>query len=158
MNGLLVRMFSALFAGIVGLFMLFWALERVALTATQAKQMGSEATPGWHVYALLFGGLVVVNLATFFALTHWSRYLQDHPRTKQLAVVLQVSVLAAAGSALIAGIAVHSDKVLSHNPVPMAVNAGYIAYEVLFSTIVISALVLLAVRWSPGFRRRPIED
>jgi len=156
-NGLLVRMISALVTGIGGLFMLFWGFERIALSATQAVQRGVEFDPPSHVVALLFSGLALVNVATFYALTTWSRYLQAHPNTKQLAVALQMSVLTASGYALIAGVAAHSKAVRSQSPVDMAVNAGYIAYEVLFATIVISALVLLAVRWSPGFRRRPIE-
>jgi len=158
MSAFLWRMIGSLVAGMIGLAMLFWALELTSLAALEGEQQGTDGKPGAGVYALLFAGLVVINLATFSALTRWSRYLREHPSTKQPPVILLVSVLILAGAALITGVAVHSDWVHSQATVPTTVQQGYIAYAMIFATIGVATLVLLAVRWSPGFRRRPIED
>ena len=158
MSGFLWRMAGALVAAVIGLAMLFWALEQTALAAFGASLNGSDARPPTHVYLLMFAGLIVINLATFYALTHWSRYLREHPDTKQLPVALLVGVLVLAGTILVIGVSVHSTWVHAQTTVPDAIPQGYIAYQVVFASIAIVALVLLAVRWSPGYKRRPIED
>jgi hypothetical protein len=149
---------GALVALMIGLSMLFWALEQTSLTAFEASSTGQDLRPGTQVFLLMFAGLVVVNLSTFYALTRWSRYLREHPKTKQLPVALLVAVLVAAGAALVWGIATHSDYVRTQDVVPAGPAQGYIAYQVVFATVIIATLVLLAVRWSPGYKRRPIED
>jgi len=157
-SGFVWRMAGALVACIIGLCMLFWALEVTALTAFQASDTGGDSRPSTGTYLLLFAGLVMINLATFYALTHWSRYLREHPGTKQPPVILLVSIVVVGGAALVLGVATHSDWVRAQDPIPMDPRQGFIAYEVMFAIVVIATLVLLAVRWSPGFRRRPIED
>jgi hypothetical protein len=157
-SAFLWRMIGSLVAGLFGLAMLLWALELTSLAALEGAQNGTDGRPDTGVYLLLFAGLVVVNLATFSALTRWSRYLREHPRTKQLPVVLLVGVLILMGTALVIGVAIHSDWLHAQAEAPTTVSQGYIAYQVVFGTIAIATLVLLAVRWSPGFRRRPIED
>ncbi len=158
MSGFLWRMIVALVAGVIGIAMLFWALEETALAAYAASLTGGDATPAASTYVLMFAGLVVVNLATFYALTRWSRYLREHPRTKQLPVILLVGAMLLAGAAVVIGIAVHSDWLHAQEVAPTQVRQGFVAYEVVFSTFVVATLVLLAVRWSPGYKRRPIED
>ncbi|MES1171253.1 MAG: hypothetical protein ABUL56_02720 [Actinomycetota bacterium] len=158
MSGFLWRMAAYLVAGVIGLAMLFWALELTALAALEGAEVGVRARPESGVYLLLFAGLVIINLATFSALTRWSRYLREHPNTKQLPVVVLVAVLMAAGAALVIGIALHTDWLKAQDTVPMTVAQGFIAYEVVFATIAVATLVLLAVRWSHGYKRRPIED
>lgn len=158
MSGFLWRMVGALIGLVVGLCMLFWALEVTSLAAFRAADAGGASRPTTGTYLLMFAGLVLVNLATFYALTHWSRYLHEHPGTKQLPVAPLVGVLVLAGGAMVFGVATHSDWVRAQAAVPTDVRQGFIAYEVVFATIVVTTLVLLAVRWSPGFRRRPIED
>ena len=156
MSGFLWKMLGALVAGMFGLGMLFWALELTSLASLEASAQGGDASPSKGVYALMFAGLVLVNLATFSALTRWSRYLREHPETKQLPVALLVGVLVLAGGALVTGIAIHSDWVRQQDPIPTTVQQGFIMFEVLFATIAVATLVLLAVRWSPGYKRRPI--
>ena len=158
MSGFLWRMAAYLVAGVIGLAMLFWALELTVLAALEGAEDGVRARPESGVYLLLFAGLVIINLATFSALTRWSRYLREHPNTKQLPVIVLVAVLMAAGAALVIGIALHSDWLKAQDTVPTTVAQGFIAYEVVFATIAVATLVLLAVRWSPGYKRRPIED
>src|SRR6478735_9019373 len=152
MSAFLWRMIGSLVAGMFGLAMLLWALELTSLAALEGSQNGTDGRPDKGVYLLLFAGLVVVNLATFSALTRWSRYLREHPRTKQLPVALLVGVLILMGAALVIGVAIHSDWLHAQAEVPATVSQGYIAYQVVFGTIAIATLVLLAVRWSPGFR------
>lgn len=158
MSGFLWRMGGSLVAGMIGLFMLFWALELTSLAALHGSQTGADPHPPATTYLLMFAGLVVVNLATFYALVRWSRYLREHPKTKQLPVAALVGVLILAGSAVVIGIAIHSTWVHAQATIPAAPTQGFIAYEVVFATVVIATLVLLAVRWSPGYKRRPIED
>lgn len=158
MSGFLWRMAGSLVAGMIGLAMLFWALELTALAALDGSQGAGDGRPDTGTYLLMFAGLVVVNLATFSALTRWSRYLREHPHTKQLPVILLVTVLIVVGALLVIGVAIHSDYLHSQDVAVDAVSQGYIAYQVIFGTVAIATLVLLAVRWSPGFRRRPIED
>jgi len=158
MTGFLWKMAGSLVAGMFGLAMLFWAFELVSLASFEAAQTGGDASPASGVYALLFAGLVVINLATFSALMRWSRYLRDNPQIKQFPVAVLVAVLILAGGALVMGVALHSDWVREQPTVPTTVQMGFILYEVLFATIAVATLVLLAVRWSPGYKRRPIED
>ncbi len=86
MSGFLWRMAGALVGVMIGLAMLFWALELTSLAALNASDTGSDPHPPTSTYLLMFAGLVLVNLATFYALTRWSRYLREHPNTKQLPV------------------------------------------------------------------------
>ena len=158
MSGFLWRMAGSLVAGMIGISMLFWALELTSLAALDAAKNGADPHPPTSTYLLMFLGLVVINFATFYALIRWSRYLREHPNTKQLPVIVLVSVLILTGAAVVAGVAIHSSWTHSQETVPMAVNQGFIAFEVIFATLMVATLVLLAVRWSPGYKRRPIED
>lgn len=158
MSGFLWRMAGALVAGVIGLAMLFWALEETSLAALEASKSGGSARPSAGTYLLMFAGLVVINLATFYALSRWSTYLREHPHTKQLPVAALVAVMLVAGAAVVLGVAIHSDWVHEQPTVPVAPNQGFIAFSVVFATVVVATLVLLAVRWSPGYKRRPIED
>ena len=158
MSGFLWRMIGSLAAGMVGLAMLLWALELTSFAALEGARTGTDGRPDTGTYLLMFAGLVIVNLATFSALMRWSRYLREHPRTKQLPVILLVGVLILMGAVLVVAAAIHSDWLHAQSTVPTAVSQGYIAFQVIFGTVAIATLVLLAVRWSPGFRRRPIED
>lgn len=158
MSGFLWRMAGSLVALMLGLAMLLWALELTSLAAMQGAQDGTDGRPETSVYLLMFAGLVIVNLATFSALMRWSRYLREHPSTKQLPVAVLVAVLLFAGAALVTGVAIHSDWLREQPTVPTAVQQGFIFYQMIFATIAVATLVLLAVRWSPGYKRRPIED
>ena len=158
MSGFLWRMAGALVAGVIGLSMLIWGLELIAIASLQAADLGTSAQPGTGAYLLMFLGLVVVNLATFYALTHWSRYLREHPKTKQFPVAILVGVLVFAGAAIVFGVATHSTWMGDQEAATLVPRQGFVAYEVVFATVVIATLVLLAVRWSPGYKRRPIED
>jgi uncharacterized membrane protein len=151
-------MAGALVALVIGLSMLVWGLELIAIAALQGNANGTDARPAASTYLLMFIGLVVVNLATFYALTHWSRYLREHPKTKQFPVAILVSVLVLTGAAIVYGVATHSAWMGEQDAATLVPRQGFVAYEVVFATVMIATLVLLAVRWSPGYKRRPIED
>lgn len=152
MKALLTKMFSALAAAIVGEAMLFWALERSALVSLEGSTMGHDGRAPFSIYVTLFVGLLLVNFSVFFALTQWARYLREHPGTPQLPVWFLFSIAGVAGAALITGIANHSAYIQSLDTVPMDVSQGFIAYQVVTGTLVLVPLVLLAVRWAPGYR------
>jgi hypothetical protein len=141
-------------AGIVGLTMVMWGLERVALVDAAVRLKGeSIAMPG-HVYVLVFVGLVLVSLAVAVAVTTWGGVLKENPDTRQVPVWALMVVMAVAGGAGLTGLAVHSSYVRSLEEVPTVVSQGYIAYQVLAVSILLVALVLMGVRWAPGYRPR----
>ena len=90
---------------------------------------------------LLFLGLVIVNLATFYALTHWSRYLREHPKTKQFPVAILVGVLVFAGAAIVFGVATHSTWMGEQDAATLAPRQGFVAYVVVFAAVVIATQI-----------------
>lgn len=153
------RMAGAFAAGVLGLVWLFWALERTSLVAFAARDSGTIMQPPTITYVMMFVGLILINFAVFYALTEWSRYLRRNPDTWQLPVWLLFSVAAVSGAALITGLANHSAFVQSHDVIPMEINHQFIAFQVVMAALVLVSLVLLGVRWSPGYRPQlPRED
>lgn len=150
------RMFAvlgaSLVAAVVGLYMLFWALERSALLSFRATAEGQPLSLPMYVNIIMFAGLILVNFALFFGLVQWSRYLRQHPRTYQLPVWALFSVVVVAGAALITAMANHSAYVQSYDPIPMDISEGFVVFQVCMGTLVLTALVLLGVRWAPGYR------
>lgn len=143
---------SALAGAIVGLTMFFWALEHSSLLAFHAAARGEPMQVPLPVSALMFSGFIVANFALFFGLVQWSRYIRKHPRTYQLPTGALFSVVVVAGALLITALANHAAFVRSHDPIPMDVSSGYVAFQVVMGTMVLTSLVLLGVRWSPGYR------
>ncbi len=155
MSRFLWKMGGSVAVAMLGLAMLFWGLERTSLLSFASLQSGVEQSPPMRVYLLLFAGLLLVNFAVFYSLDRWSRYVRAHDDVKHLSAWLLVSMSVLAGGALVTGLAVHAGWVRTRNPIPTEVNQGYIAYQVVFATFVLIPLVLLAVRWSPGYKRQP---
>lgn len=149
------RMAGLLVAAMIGLAMLFWALERTTLVAL-ADDAGA-ARPPFTVYLTMFLGLVVTGFAVLFAVVRWSRYLGEHPDTKQLPLWFALALLVLAGGALVAGIALHAAWMNGQDPAPTLVNDGIILFEVLMGTLALVPLVLVSVRWAPGYARRTSE-
>lgn len=151
-------MTGALAAGIMGQIMLFWAIERTSLVAFEASVHGQAERAPFSTYVVMFLGLIILNFSVFFALTHWSRYLRRNPDVKQLPVWLLFSVAVVASAALLTGIANHSAFIQSHEVIPMRVDFEFIAFQVAMGTLVLLPMVLLAVRWSPGYRHYPVDE
>ncbi|WP_156165352.1 hypothetical protein [Demequina rhizosphaerae] len=147
MSGFLWRMGGALALGVLGLTLVFWQLEHASLYA-----FAGLGRPSTAVYALLFTGLVLVNVSVFYMLTRWSRFLRAHPETRQLPPWFLVGVIVLSGAVLVTGIAVHAGYLRSLDPLPMDISQGFVAFEVSFASLVLVPLVLLAVRWSTGYR------
>ena len=157
MTGLLWRLAGALSVGVIGLYMTFCALERAALSSLAAAP-GEPGRPPSGTYLLLFGGLAILNLATFFALTRWHRFVRANPGMKQALVWLLIAIMIFAGIMLVTGVAVHSGWARSQEELPMNINQGFVVYAVFFSAMALVCLVLIAVRWSPGYKRRTLES
>ncbi|WP_062287313.1 hypothetical protein [Demequina phytophila] len=149
MKAFLWRMGGAAALGMLGLTLVFWQLEHASLYAFAGLGRPSPA-----VYALLFAGLLLVNVAVFYALNRWGRFLHEHPETRQLPPWFLVSLIVVAGAVLVTGIAVHAGYLRSLDPLPMTISQGFVAFEVSFAGLVLVPLVLLAVRWSAGYRNR----
>ncbi|WP_297084570.1 hypothetical protein [uncultured Demequina sp.] len=148
---LMRRMGVTLAIGLTGLTMLMYALERTSLIVFAE---GSGTNPPVRIYLTLFAGFVIVNLCTFFALSQWARYLRFHPETKQLPLWFLVALLLLSGAALLTAMANHAGYLRSLDAVSVDPNGGYIAFQVVFGALLIVSLVLLAVRWSPGYKNR----
>ncbi|WP_062301170.1 hypothetical protein [Demequina subtropica] len=148
MSGFLWRMGGALALGLLGLTLVFWQLEHAQLYAFAGLGRPSPA-----VYALLFAGLLALNVAVFYALTRWSRFVREHPDTRQLPPWFLIGIAVVSGGVLVTGIAVHAGYLRSLDPLPMTISQGFVAFEAVFAGLALVPLVLLAVRWSTGYRR-----
>jgi len=152
MSRLLWSVGGLLAAGVIGLSMLFWALERTVLVSYAA---GADANPPLRIYVLLFVGLSISSIAGFFALLRWSRYLRDHPGTPQAPVWLLVIVGGLAVAALVTASATHAAYIRSLSVVPVDPNQGYIAFQASMGAVIGICLVLLGARWAPGYKHVP---
>ena len=157
MKQLLWRMGGALAAGVLGLYMTLSALERTALTSLASPGGGAERPPA-GTYLLMFVGLALLNVATFFALTQWSRFTRANPDVRKAPVWLLILIMMFAFGMAVIGVAVHSAWVGEQTPVPTDLNQGFILFQVFFCALALVCLVLISVRWSPGFKRSMVED
>lgn len=157
MSRFMWKMAGALAASLLGMGMLFWALERTSLIALADGGNAETARAPFSVYVAMFTGLVLLSLAVLFAVIQWSRFLRAHPDTPQLPWWLAICILAVAFASLLAGFAVHAAWLLDQDPVPTVVNDGFIMFEVLMGALVLIPLVLVGVRWAPGYKHQAVE-
>jgi uncharacterized membrane protein len=143
----------ALGALAAGLAMILAGIERTQLISTEADRQGTEAVIPGSVYVFLVVGVVLLNLAAFSGLTIWSRHLRAHPETREAPVWILLMIIVIAGGLGLAGYAVHSGDIASHDVIPSDVNWGFIAVETLLATIATAVLIILGARWTP--RHRP---
>lgn len=142
--------------------MLLWGLELAALAKAAPLVEGAAGAGGesgsvpTSAYVLVFSGLVLVGLAVYGALTTWGGFLKDNPETRQIPVWLLLAITVVSASAGLLGFAAHWGYIRSLDVAPTAVNEGYIAYQVMVSVAVLASLVLLGVRWAPGYRPRAL--
>ena len=154
MTHTLGKLGGCLATGIAGLTMVMWGLERVALVDAAVRLEGEPIATPTHVSVLIFVGLVLVSLAVACAVTTWGGVLKANPETRQVPAWVLIAVMAVAGGAGLTGLAKHSGYVRALEVAPTAVSHGYVAYEVLALSVLLVALVLLGVRWAPGYRPR----
>lgn len=152
LSRLLWTLGGLLAVGMIGMSMMFWALERTVLL-TFADGAGSE--PPFRIYMILFIGLSAMSLSGFYALLHWSRYLRENPETTQAPVWLLAIVGALAVAALVTAVATHAAYIRSLDVVPVDPNQGYVAFQVVMGTLIGVALVLTGARWAPGYKHVP---
>ncbi|WP_430867148.1 hypothetical protein [Demequina aurantiaca] len=154
MSAFMWKMAGALVAGLIGLGMLFWALESTSLIALADGGNAETSRAPFSVYVVLFLGLLLVIFALLFAVVRWSRFLGESPETGQLPLWLAFTIVAVAGAALVVGTATHAAWLQEQDPVPMVVNEGFVLFQVLMTALVLIPLVLVGVRWAPGYQRR----
>lgn len=154
MSAFMWKMAGALVAAVIGLGMLFWALETTALIALADGGNAETARAPYAVYLTLFAGLLLVFFSLFYALVRWSKFLGEHPGTKQLRLWIAIAIGLAAGVALFAAFATHAAWLGDQDPVPMDVNQGFILFEVLMGALFLVPFVLVGVHWAPGYRPR----
>lgn len=152
-SSMVKRALGALVLGVAGLTMLLYALEQSSLRAFAASQTGISSRPSAGVYLTLFLGLVAVSLSTCWIVQQWSAYVRQHPEVKHLPAWFLIVLIVVPGGGLIYSIASHAAYIRSLDQVPAEPNLGFVAFQVIMAALVIIALVLLVVRWSPGYKR-----
>ena len=157
MNGFLTRMGVALVVGVLGLCMAFYSLERLSLINLATSLQQDDGKAPLTVTVSLFAGLAILNLALFYAVSHWAKYLRTHPRTTQAPAWLLIGIFTVAGAAMVWALATHAGWLRIQDSVPLSVNWGYIAFQVVAASLVLVSLVLLAARWSPGYKPTVID-
>ncbi len=155
MREILGKIGLAFVAGAVGLALVFWGVERASLLEAAAERARVDAVIPGSVYLTLVAGVSVLSIAVFSALTVVSNFMRAHPGARQAPVWVLVTVIVAAGGMGLVSYADHTNHIRSLDVVPLDVAPGFIAGQVLAASIVVSALVLLGVRWTP--RHRPIR-
>ena len=158
MNGFLTRMACALVAGVFGLSMAFYSLERLSLIDLATTLNHDDGKAPLSVTASLFGGLALLNLAIFYAVSRWAKYLRTHPRTSQAPAWLLIGIFTLSGAAMVWALATHTGWLRLQETVPVSVHWGYIAFQVVAASLVLVSLVLLAARWSPGYKTRVVDE
>jgi hypothetical protein len=156
-NGFLTRMGCALVAGVIGLSMAFYSLERLSLINLATSLDQDDGKAPLSVTASLFAGLALLNAALFYAVSRWAKYLRTHPRTSQAPAWLLIAIFTTAGAAMVWALATHAGWLRLQDAVPVSVNWGYIAFQVVAASLVLVSLVLLAARWSPGYKTKVVE-
>lgn len=154
MTGFLWRMAGALVVLTVGLLMMFYSLERLSLIRMAYSAGQGNGQFPVAVQVSLFIGLIAVNFSLFYALTRWADFLRDNPGTPQAPVWVLVAVLVVAGAVMVLAMASHAGYVRGLELIPTSAAWGYILFQVCAAAFALVALVLIAVRWSPGYRRR----
>lgn len=157
MTGFLRRMAVALVAGILGLCMAFYSLERLSLINLATFLNQDDGKAPLSVTISLFAGLTVLNLALFYAVSKWAKYLRTHPRTAQAPAWLLIGTFMLAGAAMVWALATHAGWLRIQAEVPLSVHWGYIAFQVVAAALVLVSLVLLAAKWSPGYKPTAID-
>lgn len=152
-SSLVKRTMVALALGMLGLTMLLWALEATSLNRFDAANTGADAGTPLSIYLTMFVGLALLNLCVFWALQQWSAYARAHPDVKHLPVWFLVILIVGPLGGLVYSIATHASYIRSLDVVPTEPNLGFVAFQVLMATLVILSLVLLAARWTPGYKR-----
>lgn len=157
MSGFLRRIALALTGGVIGLTVAFYSLERLSLINLATTLGQDDGKPPFTVELALFGGLTLLNLSLFYAVHRWSRYLRLRPRTPQAPVWLLITGFMVPGAVMIWALATHAGWLRLQAAVPQNVHWAYIGLQVVCASLVLVSLVLLAARWSPGYKRRPTE-
>jgi len=154
-SSFLARMGLLFAVAATGLTMMFYSFERLSLVQlahTLGQGQGDGRAPG-TVQASLFVGLALLNLSALFALNRWAHFLREFPNTSQAPLWFLVALLLFGGGAMVWALATHSGWLRTLDEVPVSVQWGYIGFQVVAAMLVLIPLVLLAARWSPGYKR-----
>jgi len=150
---LLTRMGVLGVAATVGLSMMFYSFERLSLVnLAHTLDQGDGRTPV-TVQVSLFVGLALLNLSALYAVNRWAKYLREYPETTQAPVWFLVALLLFGGGAMVWALATHAGWLRTLDEVPLSVHWGYIGFQVVAALLVLIPLVLLAARWSPGYKK-----
>jgi hypothetical protein len=150
---LVVRIGWSIAAGLLGLFLVAWGVERTTLLEAVAERTGTEADVPGTVLLTLMAGTLFLPIGVFSALTVLSAYLRSHPSARQVPAWMLITLLGVAGGIGLVVFATHTNRISSAAEVSLDVNPGFIVGEVAIAAVIVSALVALGVRWTP--RHRP---
>lgn len=140
------------------LTIVMYAIERLSLVRMAHDNGQGNGELPRSLIVLFFVGFLMLNGTLFYALTRWARYIRANPKTPQAPVSVLIGVVALSGAALLWGMAAHAEDVRAQEVVSLEPHLGYIAFQVLVASLALIMLVLVAVRWSPGYRREFIRQ
>ncbi len=141
-------------AGMLGMTMMFWGLERTVLLAAA---VGANSDPPARIFLILFVGLSLMFVAGFYAMLLWSRFLHENPQTRQVPMWILGLTSAFAVTALVTAIATHAAYIRSLSDIPTSPSQGYVAFQVVMGMFVGVSVVLAAVRWAPGYKHTTVS-
>lgn len=143
----------AIGVGVIGLAMVFSAVEKSTLVEVAAHRAGVEPQVGHGVLALMMAGVLLLTAGVFSSLTVWSGYLRRRTNARQAPAWALMVVMVVAGGMGLLGYASHMNHIDALAAVPTEIDWVFVAGQVLAGAAVVAALVALGVRWTP--RHRP---
>ncbi len=148
------RLLGALVAGAAGLVLILVGVEKSTLVHADADLKGVTAEPPGSVFALLIVGVLLLSPAVFGALTvlgrHHRALRRERPGAREVPVLVLLAIAVVAGGLGLWTYIAHTTHIRSLEEVSLDVDWGFIALQGLCGTIVITALVVMGVRWTPG--------
>jgi hypothetical protein len=144
------KLLSALVVGAAGLVLISIGVEKSTLIQTDADLKGITAKPPGSVFLLLSIGVTLLSFAVFGALTVLGRHRRARPGSRELPVAVLLSIVVVVGGLGLWGYVAHTTHIHSLEVVSLDVDWGFIAFQGLLGTVVIAALVVMGVRWTPG--------
>jgi drug/metabolite transporter (DMT)-like permease len=154
MKSIWPRLLWALVAGASGLVLILVGMEKSTLIHADADLKGITVEPPGSVFVLLSIGVLLLSPAVFGALTVLGRHRRERrrerPGAREVPVLVLLAIAVVAGGLGLWTYVAHTTHIRSLAEVSLDVDSGFIALQGLCGTIVIAALVVMGVRWTPG--------
>ncbi|MDE0573442.1 hypothetical protein ON058_08435 [Demequina sp. B12] len=139
---MLWRMAAAFVVATIGLSMVFWALDEVVAKRAAGDASGTPLS----TYALIFSGLLLSFACWRYARSRWATHLAENPDSRPAPRWLWFPVAGVGAVGFVWGTVLHSSWLAQQDPAPLEPNLGFVLFQVLCVTLVLSASVALMKR------------